>query len=145
MSETAEPRRRVEAVITQALALPQVLPGIIAIALVGSWARNAARADSDVDLIVLTDQPWVALRTTKWISVFGVEVDIVRTADFGAVQERRLRLPNGLVVEVGIGVPSWADTEPLDPGTERVVLGGLVPLHDPRGLLSTLLVVTHRR
>lgn len=63
--------------------------------------------------------------------MFGNEVDIMRAADFGAIQERRLRLPNGLVIGVGIGEPSWADTDPLDVGTERVVRDGLIALDDP--------------
>ncbi len=70
--------------------------------------------------------------------MFGDEVDIVRTADFGAIQERRLRLPTGLVIEVGIAEPSWAATDPLDAGTGRVVRDGMVPLHDPHGLLNAL-------
>jgi hypothetical protein len=81
--------------------------------------------------------------------VFGddvdVDVDVVRTADFGAIQERRLRLTNGLVIEVGIAKPSWADANPLDAGTERVVRDGLVRLYDPDGLLATLLDAIAKR
>ena len=32
-------------------------PDICGLALVGSWARGTARADSDVDLVVLTSHP----------------------------------------------------------------------------------------
>ena len=37
-------------------------PSWRALALVGSWARGVAREDSDLDLVVLTDQPasWTA-------------------------------------------------------------------------------------
>ena len=88
--------------------------------------REPRGADSDLDLVVLTEQPSVALCTSDWIAVFGDEVDIVRTADFGAIQERRLRLPTGLVIEVGIAEPSWAASDPLDAGTGRVVRDGIV-------------------
>lgn len=139
MSGAGEARRRVQDAVARARTLPSALPGVVAIALVGSWARDMANAESDVDLILLTEQPAIALNWSGWVSAFGDDVEIVRTADFGAIQERRLRLPNGLIVEVGIGSPSWAATCPVDAGTDRVARDGLVPLHDPHGLLGALL------
>jgi hypothetical protein len=55
------------------------------------------------------------------------------------VSERRLRAPSGLEHDVGFAPPSWAAADPVDPGTARVVAGGLVPLHDPGGLFLELL------
>jgi hypothetical protein len=63
----------------------------------------------------------------------------VRSSDFGGIQERRLRLGDGLLVEVGIGGPSWANTEPIDGGTRQVASDGLVPLVDRAGLLTGLM------
>ena len=42
-----------------------------AIALVGSFARGEARDDSDIDLVILTDQPQTYLEELKWIERFG--------------------------------------------------------------------------
>ena len=41
------------------------VPGIVGIALVGSWARAAGRPDSDVDLIVLTSEQDALLGCTS--------------------------------------------------------------------------------
>jgi predicted nucleotidyltransferase len=47
-------------------------PDVQAIALVGSYARGAARDDSDIDLVILTDQPPQYLDDVQWIDRFGV-------------------------------------------------------------------------
>ena len=112
---------------------------IVAVGLVGSWARAEARADSDVDLIVLTTAPSALLNADGWHSRVHPDATLIRSNDFGAIHERRLLLPNGLEVEVGIGAPSWADTRPVDAGTRVVVVGGMRPVYDPVGLLDVLL------
>ena len=62
----------------------------------------------------------------------------------GPLTERRLLLKGGLEVEVGIAEPSWAATDPVDPGTRRVVTDGLRILHDPDRRLAPLAVVAGR-
>ena len=42
-----------------------------AIALVGSYARGEAREDSDIDLVLLTDNPQKYLEDLRWIEHFG--------------------------------------------------------------------------
>jgi hypothetical protein len=49
-------------------------------------------------------------------------------------------LEDGLEVEVGIAEPVWAATDPVDPGTRRVVTDGLRILHDPDGRLAALAI-----
>ena len=44
---------------------------ILAVALVGSQARGTASACSDVDLIILTQDPDAVLRDTAWVEEFG--------------------------------------------------------------------------
>jgi hypothetical protein len=41
---------------------------------------------------------------------------------------------------VGIAEPAWAATNPVDPGTRRVVTDGLRILHDPDGRLAALAI-----
>lgn len=92
-------------------------PDIRAIALVGSWARGAARQLSDVDLVLLTIDPGhYLLRGEGWIRDLGVG-SLIATRLWGAITERRTRLPSGLEVDVGVGLPSWAELSPLDQGT----------------------------
>jgi predicted nucleotidyltransferase len=137
---SAEParRREAEAFIAAVGRWARTRSDLVAVALVGSWARNAAHDDSDVDLIVLTDEPALYLESEDWIGEFAPGARLLRTGDWGAIVERRLELPSGLEVEVGVGQRSWGDTTPTDPGTLRVVRDGLRPIHDPQGLLATL-------
>jgi predicted nucleotidyltransferase len=46
-------------------------PTICAVALVGSHARGTARADSDIDLIVLTTDPQYFRADTAWLSAIN--------------------------------------------------------------------------
>lgn len=108
------------------------------VAVVGSWARGSARMDSDVDVILLTDEATEYVDNEQWAQELGAKA-IIRTQKWGVLTERRLSLPGGLEVEVGVVSPSWASIAPLDEGTAQVVAGGLVPLHDPDGLLAGLL------
>jgi predicted nucleotidyltransferase len=111
---------------------------VVALAVVGSWARGTARADSDFDVVLLTDDPSAYLEREDWIAALAPGAELFRIGDWGAIAERRFVLRSGLEVEVGVGLPSWADTAPVDPGTRAVVRDGLRPLFDPRGLLAKL-------
>ena len=42
-----------------------------AIALVGSYARGAARTDSDIDVVLLTDEPQIYLEDIRWIDRYS--------------------------------------------------------------------------
>lgn len=130
----------VQLVVDAARRLCWALPDVVAVALAGSWARGAGWPGSDVDLVVLTGNPVVMLESEDWFALFDPLAELVRQRDFGAIQERRLRLPSGLVVEVGIGNPSWASTDPVDHGTRRVVSDGILPLCDRLGLLRALVL-----
>jgi len=72
-----------------------------AIALVGSYARGAARDDSDIDLVLLTDQPQKYLDNLKWIERFG-NVDKYQTEDYGKLISIRVWYLNSYEVEYGI-------------------------------------------
>lgn len=108
-----------------------------ALALVGSWARDDSTHGSDVDLVLLVDEPARYLRDDSWAKELGATLSL-RTESWGAVTERRLALPSGLEIDVGITSLSWAATEPVDAGTARVVSDGIRILFDPDGLLARL-------
>ena len=116
---------------------------ILAVALVGSYARGQARADSDVDLVALTSDPARYRRQAQWVADLrlehvGLQVASSADEDYGPLWSRRLVLRSGLEVEVGFAAPRWAATEPLDAGTERVVRDGMRVLLDPSGILHQL-------
>jgi hypothetical protein len=113
-------------------------PAVRAAALVGSWARGAAHAGSDIDLILIVTDPADFLQQAAWLNTFGV-VERVMREDWGLVQSRRVYYQGGPEVEFGITTAEWAGTSPVDAGTARVVHDGLRILVDPDGLLADLL------
>lgn len=131
-------RREVASLLERASAWAAARDDIVAIALVGSWARDGARPGSDVDLIVLTEDPTAYTEREEWIDELAPGAELVRTGDWRAIVERRIRLRSGLEVEVGVGHPAWAATSPVDPGTRRVVGDGMRVVYDPRRLLAAL-------
>jgi predicted nucleotidyltransferase len=111
-----------------------------AVAVVGSWARNEARMDSDLDVVVLTDRLEHYLDADDWVEhAVGERASVIREMEWGPVlTERRLVLRSGLHVEFGFAPLPWASTEPVDAGTARVVRNGFWPLVDPGGVLDEL-------
>jgi rhodanese-related sulfurtransferase len=133
---SVERTREVERFLAHATGWAQARD-VAAAGLAGSWARGDAVQESDVDLIVLAERPAAFTESEGWVGELGA-TGVVRRRDWGAITERRLALPSGLEVEVGIGEPGWASVEPLDPGTTHVVRDGFRALHDPHGLLARL-------
>lgn len=149
---SAERAAEVTEVITRVTRWSATRSEVTALLLVGSYARNAARPDSDVDLVLLTTDPPRYLtpdrthhpdqRTFPADDPWAGELVLgtpTRVRSWGAVTERRFITPSGLEIEINIGSPSWAAVDPVDPGTRRVVTDGARPLHDPTGALADLL------
>lgn len=105
-----------------------------AIALVGSYARGEARDDSDIDLVLLTNEPQRYREDLKWIERFGT-VKKHQTEDYGKLTSIRVWYQNGIEVEYGITAPDWAAI-PLDAGTQEVLRGGMMVLFERGDLLS---------
>jgi len=105
-----------------------------AIALVGSYARDEARDDSDIDFVILTSHPEKYLEDPKWVEHFG-QVEKYQIEDYGKLTSVRVWYQNGVEVEYGFATPDWAAT-PLDAGTERVIRDGMVVLFEQGNLLS---------
>lgn len=117
-------------------------PDIVGLLLVGSYARQAVRPDSDVDFVMLTTDEH-AYTTSAWIPDLALGT-LIRTQSWGAVTERRFVTASGLEFELNIGSPDWAGIDPVDPGTYRVVAGGARILHDTTGALASLAAVCQR-
>lgn len=112
---------------------------IVAVALVGSYARNQARDDSDIDLVVLTTQPESYLENQEWLTYFG-EVQSIRKESYGMVTSLHVKYVKDYEVEFAIALPAWANV-PTDKDTGSVVAKGLMPIYDPENILGNL--ITH--
>ena len=108
---------------------------VAAIVLVGSFARNAARPDSDIDLILLVDDPEQLNTDTRWLADLAPDAQPLRTGHWGPVTEHRVASATGLEIEFGITAPTWADL-PLDPGTAKVLSDGARPIYDPNQVVA---------
>jgi hypothetical protein len=134
---------RVEAILAEITDWAAKRGDPYAVALVGSWARGAAREDSDIDLMFLTPDPLWFRQNAHWLNELdwhriGTTVAGWRDADYGIVWSRHARLADDTDVEFGFGPLAWASTDPIDPGTFRVIKGGCRILYDPKNLLRDL-------
>jgi predicted nucleotidyltransferase len=110
---------------------------IVGLLLVGSCARNAARPDSDIDLVVLTRDA-TRYADSAWVDELAIG-ELIRTRSWGPITEQRFATTSGLEVEIDVGRPDWASVNPVDPGTRRVVTDGARIMYDPTKILATLL------
>jgi uncharacterized protein len=109
----------------------------------GSYARGTERPDSDIDVILIVDDPVKYLTTSAWLELFG-QVRLIAHEDWRLLQSRRVRYADGTEVEFGITVRSWASTDAVDRGTQEVVSGGMHILYDGETLLQSLLTKVQR-
>lgn len=107
---------------------------IRALALVGSYAREAATETSDVDLVIITDRPQFYLANTEWIRDFG-RVIAQNVEDYGKLTSLRVWYESGLEIEYGFTTREWV-RKPLDAGTKRVIEDGMRVLFEKETLLS---------
>ena len=117
---------------------------MLGLALVGSWACGRARQDFDVDLLLLVSEPKSFVATSDGWPKFAGSIDawsdgtmLIRSA-----WSRHVRLQPACEIEFTFCDPSWAATDPVDPGTATVVSGGCRRLLDKAGLFEGLLAVT---
>jgi hypothetical protein len=117
-------------------------PDLMALALVGSYARGEASPESDVDLILLLRNPKEYLKDRDWISEFGEPGHIVQE-EWGKVTSLRVLYVDGLEVEYGLSNLEWG-SDPGDEGDARVIRNGLSVLYEKNGHLSNKLKLFHK-
>lgn len=106
---------------------------VVAVAVVGSYARRAERMASDVDIMILAADP-DELTNVHWFLKLRPNARLIRSMNWGPVRERRMRLASGLQVELNFATVSWA-VLPLDAGTRRVLGDGHRIIYDT-GILA---------
>jgi predicted nucleotidyltransferase len=111
-------------------------PDIEGAALVGSYARNTATEESDVDLIILTREVDKYFQNHEWLSRFG-EIEETEEESWGKVKSLRAFYRGKLEIEYSFSTPDWAGI-PIDAGTYRVVSAGMKIIFDPQHRLKAL-------
>ena len=116
---------------------------LFGVALVGSHARGQAGPDSDIDLTILVGDPEPFRADLAWLAEIDWDRAHVRPMahrdmSYGVVWSRHVELEGGPEVEFSFAAASWAQTEPVDPGTRQVVRNGYRVLYDPHGILAAL-------
>ncbi len=104
--------------------------------LVGSHANGKAIPDSDIDLVLLCQNPTEFLEDISWVEQFGLVKDQT-VEDWGKVKSLRVWYQNGLEVEYSFGSLDWIDS-PLDSGTVGVLSHGYKVLIDKKSRLAEL-------
>ncbi len=128
------PPDEVESFLQDFSAWAQAQPDIQAAALVGSYARHTATDESDVDPVILAQDPPRYLRQRAWLRRFG-EIRRQQREACGRVTSLRVVYADGREVEYGITGVDWA-AAPLDEGTRRVIEDGMRILFERQPLLS---------
>jgi predicted nucleotidyltransferase len=95
---------------------------ISAVILVGSHARGEARPDSDIDLVIIAENPERYFLEHIWLKNFGQSIK-TKHEDWGLVQSLRVWYDSGLEIEFGFTSKDWI-SEPLDTGTQEVLGNG---------------------
>jgi uncharacterized protein len=111
-------------------------PDIEGVALVGSYARDAANEESDVDLMILTTEVEKYFQNQSWTLQFG-EVERCKVESWGRVESLRIFYKGRMEVEYNFSLPDWASI-PFDGGTHQVVDDGMKIIYDPQGILKAL-------
>jgi predicted nucleotidyltransferase len=124
--------------IAAVTAWAETQPDILAIALVGSYARDLASETSDIDLVLLVEEPARYLNDTSWAARFG-SITSQQIEDWGMVTSLRVFYAPEPEVEYGFTTSAWA-AQPLDAGTRRVIQDGMRVLYERLPLLSPLVL-----
>jgi predicted nucleotidyltransferase len=99
-----------------------------AVALVGSYARKKAKETSDLDIIIIAQDPKRLIKNNTWIELFGI-VTYWQIEEYGPLTSIRVWYSDNREIEYGITDENWARM-PLDNGTNRVISEGIIILFE---------------
>ena len=109
---------------------------VLALVLVGSYARGTPTPSSDVDLVLISTQPQDYLVDTNWATHFGT-IEKSQIEDWSRVTSLRVWYTDGKEIEFGFTSAEWA-AQPLDEGTRRTINDGIKILLDRDKIFSGL-------
>jgi len=110
---------------------------VMGILVVGSFARGEQTNESDLDLMILCDDYGEFIKDQSWISNFGIMTNS-KLENWGAVKTIRVFFENKDEVEFNFSTKSWAEINPLDAGTKKVMSDGYKIIYDPMNIFKRL-------
>lgn len=109
---------------------------IRSVILVGSYARQEQKIDSDIDLCLLMRNPNTFIRDPFSLKRFG-QIEKICEEDYGHVTSLRVFYDHDLEVEFGVTDIHWSKT-PLDQGTKKVLEDGYKVIIDKDQLFENI-------
>ncbi|WP_164506819.1 aminoglycoside 6-adenylyltransferase [Lapidilactobacillus bayanensis] len=95
---------------------------------VGSYARGTQKPESDLDLVLITNNKAKFFQQNDFVNQFG-KATKVQTEFYGVVTSIRATYEDASEIEFSIADATWIE-KPLNPGTKRVLQGGFKVLVD---------------
>lgn len=111
--------------------------GVAGILVVGSFARGEQTIDSDLDLMILSNQYQEFIKDQSWVANFGI-LKSSTIEDWGKSKSIRVFFESGEEVEFCFSENIWAHTNPIDSGTKKVMDDGYDIVYDPLNILKKL-------
>jgi hypothetical protein len=116
---------------------------IHALILVDSHANGGNKADSHIDLQLITTTPKLYIDNPSFVNNFGVVVQS-KIEKHGIVNSIRIWYSNGLEVEFRITTPIWIST-PLEDDTRKVLSNGYKVIIDNKNYFKKIGIYTCER
>lgn len=109
---------------------------INAVVLVGSYAREEAGEDSDVNLTVISTTPKLLIEDEMFINEFG-KVTKIEKENHGIIASIRVWYEDNMEVEFRITSPLWI-SKPLDEETLKILKDGYRVILDKRNYFTNM-------
>ena len=104
--------------------------------LIGSYAKGTQREDSDVDFIIIVEDPTEWIEKSKWVKEFGAVVSM-NQENYEDVLALRVYFQDDVELEFGFVTKEWL-TKPYKEATQEALSGGYKILVDNNGILNHL-------
>ena len=117
---------------------------ILAVAIVGSWARGTAHSASDIDIVIIARDPNYFLADRDWLLNFG-SIGSVKQEDWGLVQSLRVFYVDKQEIEFGITSEEWLSDNEIRSDTGKIIGDGMNAIYDPNHLLANALLKARKK
>lgn len=132
------PRRELDRFTRDAALWAKERKRIRGLAVVGSWAQGEGRAESPVEVVLVTNAPGELIRSDEWLAQFGRPV-VLRRWRTSSLYRLRVEMRSGLVIEFLI--TSAANADQVDPGLRALAGEGCSVLYVDGDALDYLIAL----